>query len=200
MTTATEKVTAADIINDNFTRGIILKKARQVIARPGLSEQDIPALEQAMLARVIAAMATFDPEVGHRKSYVTTVVERFVKSFLRGLRREQAARGRIVSLNVEVIVQDEPPTDLQNTLSESVRNRRRQVEHRSDSDLRDLAEDMAKMIATLPADWQRMLELRKTLSMPQVAEEMAVSRRTLRDWMNQIAVRFEDAGLKDYLR
>ena len=106
----------------------------------------------------------------------------------------------MISLNIEVIFQDEPPTDLQNTLSESVRNRRRQIEQRSDGDLHDLAEDMANMIATLPADWKRMLELRKTLSMPQVAEEMAVSRRTLRDWMSQIAVRFEQAGLKDYLR
>ncbi|GAA4443334.1 hypothetical protein GCM10023156_00340 [Novipirellula rosea] len=197
--TTTKTTSAVDVINDNFTRGIILKKARQIVTRPGLGKQDIPTIEQALLAHVIEAMKSFDPAIGHRKSFTTTIVERYTKSILRGLRRHQTNSGGVMSLNIEVIVQDEPPTQLQNTLSESVGRQRLQIDRRADIELADLASDMAAMIATLPEDWQRMLELRKEHSLVRVSELMGIPRRTIRDWMKQVAERFEEAGLRDYL-
>ena len=74
-----------------------------------------------------------------------------------------------------------------------------QIDRRADIELADLASDMAAMIATLPDDWQRMLQLRKEHSLVRVSELMGVPRRTIRDWMTQVAERFEEAGLRDYL-
>lgn len=188
-----------DIVHDNFTRGIIRRKARQIINRPGLSEQDVPAIEQTILAHVVEAMPSFDPAIAHRNIFITTVVERFVKSLLRDRQRMKAGSGYVQSLNMEVIVPGEGPTDLQNTLEESTRNTRLQIERRPDDEMRELVADMAQMIATLPEPWQRMLELRKSHSLIQVSELMGVPRRTLRDWMTQVAVKFEEAGLRDYM-
>lgn len=194
-----EQTHANEIVNDKFTRGIIRRKARQIVNRPGLSEQDVPAIEQTILAHVVEAMPSFDPTIAHRNIFVTTVVERFVKSFLRDRQRMKAGSGYVQSLNVEVIVPGEGPTDLQNTLEESTRNTRLQIERRPDKEMRELVADMALMIATLPEPWQRMLELRKSHSLTQVSELIGVPRRTLRDWMTQVAVKFEEAGLRDYL-
>ena len=55
------------------------------------------------------------------------------------------------------------------------------------------------MIATLPESWQRMLELRKTRPMSEVARELGLPRTTLNDRMRLVRQRFEDACLREYL-
>jgi len=54
-------------------------------------------------------------------------------------------------------------------------------------------------VGPLPDDWQRMLQLRKEHSLVRVSELMGIPRRTIRDWLKQVAERFEEAGLRDYL-
>ncbi|TWU38661.1 hypothetical protein Q31b_37390 [Novipirellula aureliae] len=191
--------TSHDIIADKFARGIIHRKTQQIIMRPGLSKQDAPTIEQTILAHLIEAMQSFNPEIAHRNVFVTTVVERFVTSYLKKRLTQKAGSGYVQSLNVEVFVPGELPTELQYTLDESVKNARLQIERRSDDELRELAEDMAAMIATLPEPWQRMLELRKSNPMVRVSELMGVPRSTLNGWLRQVAEKFEEAGLRDYL-
>ncbi len=91
------------------------------------------------------------------------------------------------------------PTDLQYTLEESVSDARLQLDRKPVNELHDLASDLAIAIARLPEQWQRMLELRKTHSLPQVAELMGVPRSTLRFWISQIAEQFEAEGLREYI-
>lgn len=188
-----------DVANDRFTRGIIRRKAFQIIRRPGLSEQDIEPLEQTMLSHVIQVMDSFDPEIAHRNVFITTVVERFVKSYLRDRRAKKRGPEHVRSLNVDVFVPGELPTQLQYTLDDSVGDARLQVSRRTTSELRELASDIAFITSTLPEPWQRMLELRKSYSMCQIAELMKVPRSTLRYWMKQVAEKFEEAGLREYL-
>ena len=47
---------------------------------------------------------------------------------------------------------------------------------------------------------QSFIELRKSRTMPEIAEEMGVPRTTLNDWMRRIRQRFEQAGLRNYLK
>ncbi|TWU39358.1 hypothetical protein [Novipirellula artificiosorum] len=191
--------TEHDIVNDKFARGIIRRKTQQIILRPGLSNQDAPAIEQTILTHLIEAMRSFDPAIAHRNVFITTVVERFVMSYLKKRLTQKAGPGYIQSLNIEVIVPGELPTDLQYTLDESIKYARLQIERRPDDELRELVEAMAAMIATLPEPWQRMLELRKSHSMVRVSELMGVPRSTLNGWLRAVAEKFEQAGLRDYL-
>ena len=45
-----------DVHSDKFTRGIIRRKAGQIVKRTGYSEQDLESIEQALLTKVIEAM------------------------------------------------------------------------------------------------------------------------------------------------
>ncbi len=80
-----------DVFNDSFTRGIIRRKALQIIKRTGYSEQDLESIEHALLTKVIEAMPSFDPQIAHRNVFITTVVERQSSTLVRdGLRRSRA--------------------------------------------------------------------------------------------------------------
>jgi RNA polymerase sigma-70 factor (ECF subfamily) len=190
---------AFDVANDKFTRGIIRRKALQIVQRPGYSDQDLESLEQMMLTKVIQAMPSFDQQIAHRNVFITTVVERFSGTLLKQGTAFKNNSRRIQSLNVMVEFADEMPTELQNTLDESVAGSRLQVERKSARQLSELASDLAIAISKLPEPWQRMLELRKTHSMAQISEQMGVPRSTLRYWMEQIADRFEAEGLREYI-
>jgi hypothetical protein len=73
-----------DVANDNFTRGIIRRKALQISQRLGSSEQDLESLEQTLLTKVIKAMPSFNPGIAHRNVFITTVVERHAARLLPG--------------------------------------------------------------------------------------------------------------------
>jgi DNA-directed RNA polymerase specialized sigma24 family protein len=186
-----------DVLSDKFTRGIIRRKAGQIVKRAGYSEQDLESIEQALLTKVIEAMPSFDPQIAHRNVFVTTVVERQTGTLIRD--GASPFRGQVQSLNVLVPVPGELPTDLQYTLEETVSDARLQLARKPVNELNDLASDLAIAISRLPEQWQRMLELRKTHSLPQVAEIMGVPRSTLRVWISQIAEQFEAEGLREYI-
>lgn len=188
-----------DVFNDSFTRGIIRRKALQIIKRAGYSEQDLESIEHALLTKVIEAMHSFDPQIAHRNVFITTVVERQSSTLVRDGASPFKGQSQIQSLNVLVSVPGDLPTDLQYTLEESVSDARLQLDRKPVNELHDLASDLAIAIARLPEQWQRMLELRKTHSLPQVAELMGVPRSTLRFWISQIAEQFEAEGLREYI-
>lgn len=188
-----------DVANDNFSRGIIRRKVRQIAQRSGYSEQDLESLEQTMLTKLIEAMPSFDPEIAHRKVFITTVVERHAGTLIKKGATPKNGPGRAQSLNVLVFVPGDLPTELQYTLDEATGGERLQIERKPSRDLSDLVSDVDIAISTLPEPWQRMLELRKSHSMLQVSELMGVPRSTLRHWMEQVAEQFEAAGLREYI-
>ena len=108
-------------------------------------------------------------------------------------------RGRI-SLNVMIDGGEEGPTELLQTIGDRELDSRLGRDRREEDELTQLAIDMAEVITTLPDSWQTLLELRKSRTMQQVADEMGVPRTTLNDWMRRIRQRFENAGMQDYLQ
>lgn len=188
-----------DVANDNFTRGIIRRKAIQISQRLGGSEQDLESLEQTLLTKVIKALPSFDPEIAHRNVFITTVVERHAARLIAEQSFPKNGPRHLQSLNAVVFVPGDLPTELQYTLGDSVGDARLQMDRKASNELNDLVSDVAIAISRLPEEWQRMLELRKTHSMVQVSELMGVPRSTLRHWMSQIAEQFEAEGLREYI-
>lgn len=184
---------------DRFTRGIIRRKVKQLIGRAGFKKQDREDLEQELFTRVLQSLPSFDPSKAHRNKFITTVVERYVANILRNKQAEKRDHRRISSLNVTIEVADEGPTELAQTIGERELDARLGRCRRSDEELAELAIDLADVIATLPESRQTLLELRKTQTMSEIADEMGVPRTTLNGWMRRIRQRSEKASMQDYL-
>ena len=185
---------------DRFTRGIIGRKIKQLIGRAGFTKQDREDLEQDLFVRVLQSLPRFNPNVAHRNKFITTVVERDVVSVLRNKQAAKRDHRRISSLNVMIKITDEGPTELAQTIGDRELDARLGRERRSDEEQTQLAIDMADTIASLPEFWQTLLELRKTCTMQEAADNMGVPRTTLNDWVRRMRQRFEEAGMRDYLR
>lgn len=188
-----------DPSDDRFIRGIIRRKVNQLTSRAGFTRQDRDDLEQDLFVRVLQSLPKFDPDQAHLNKFITTVVERYVANILRNKRAEKRDHRRISSLNVMIEITEEGPTELAQTIGDRELDARIGRQRRTEEELAQLALDLADMIATLPESWRTLLELRKTRTMQQAADEMGVPRTTLNDWMRRIRQRFENSGLQDYL-
>lgn len=184
---------------DQFTRGIIRRKIKQLIGRAGFTKQDRDDIEQDLYVRVLQSLPHFNPNQAHRNKFITAVVERYVANILRNKQAEKRDHRRISSLNVTIEITDEGPTELAQTIGDRELDARLGRQRRSEEELAQLALDLADMISTLPESWRTLLELRKTQSMPEIATEMGIPRTTLNEWMRRIRRRFESAHMRDYL-
>jgi RNA polymerase sigma-70 factor, ECF subfamily len=182
-----------------FEYGIIKKKVRQIIGRAGFTKQDRKDLEQELLTRLLQGLKLFNPDVAHRKSFVTAIVERAVANILRDAKAEKRDHRRIGSLHVMIEVTEDGPTELADTIGNREFNARRCRDPRSAEDLAQLASDLAEVVAALPAELRDLAERLKTESISAIARDVGVPRTTLNDTVRRLRQRFEQAGLRDYL-
>lgn len=182
-----------------FEYGIVKRKVKQIIGRAGYTRQDKEDLEQELLTRLLQGLKSFDPDVAHRKSFVTAIVERSVASIIRDAEAQKRDHRRIGSLQLLVEVTEEGPTELAETISDREYNGRRCRDPRSDEDLAQLVTDLADVIDSLPDELRDLAERMKTQSISAIAREIGVPRTTLNDTVRRLRQRFEAAGLRDYV-
>ena len=139
-----------DLGDDRFIRGIIRRKAKQLVGRACFTKQDCKDLEQDLFARVQHSLESFDPDRGHLYSFITAVVQRHVANILRNRRTEKRGHRRTCSLNVTIRLPDEGLFELAQTISDHELDNRLGCRRRSDEELTQLAIDLADLIpATL---------------------------------------------------
>lgn len=184
---------------DRFTCGIIRRKINQLIGRAGFTRQDGDDLQQDLFLRVLQSLPSFNSNQGHRNKFITAVVERHVANILRNKQAEKRDHRRISSLNVMVSIGEDEATELAETIGQRELNARRGCHPRSDEELAQLAQDLAEVIATLPAELRELAERMKTQSVAEIARNMGVPRTTLHESVRQLRQRFEKTGLKDYV-
>lgn len=182
-----------------FEFGIVKRKVRQIVGRAGYTRQDKEDLEQELLTRLLQGLRSFDPDVAHRKSFVTAIVERAVATILRDAEAQKRDHRRISSLQRLVDLTDEGPTELAETIGDREYNGRRCRDPRSDEDLAQLVTDLAEVIDSMPGELRDLAERMKTQSISAIAREIGVPRTTLNDAVRRLRQRFEQAGLRDYL-
>jgi RNA polymerase sigma-70 factor (ECF subfamily) len=191
---------AFDPHTDRYTQGIIRRKVRQLVGRAGFRRQDQEALRQELLTRVVQSLPTYCPDRGHRKVFVTAVVERHVATMLRNKQSPKREHEGVISLSVRIETPEDGRCELGETIGQAELDNRLGLTRRSPHDLVDLALDMQSVIARLPEKWQDLLERRKTQSMTTIARDLRIPRTTLHEWMRHIRARFEEAGMRDYLQ
>ena len=188
-----------DPSKDSFTTALINRKVNMLIDRLGFRYHEREDLKQELLARVIKGLESYDASIGTLNPFITAVVDRQVSNILRARNADKRSSGAMVSLNVNIKSEDAGPTELLQTISNREVDRRLGRERTlSEEQLNDLKSDMGNVIARLPKRLQDFLELKKTLSLNEIVNELGVSRSTLGDWMDEIRAHFEEAGLEKY--
>jgi RNA polymerase sigma-70 factor (ECF subfamily) len=172
------------IVLDRFCWGIIRRKARQMVGRAGIKEQDHEDLVQELMLRLLRSLRLFDAAQADRKSFVTAVVERNAAKILRDRRAKKRNGGRVESLDVLLENLDEEPPDLA-------------VDDHA-AEQADLAIDVADLLARLPAELRDLAERLKTQTLSQVARDMGIPRSTLQRRVSRLRRHFEEAGLRNY--
>lgn len=184
---------------DSQINSIICGGAAKLIGRGGFTQQDRESIKQDLTTHVIEKLAEYDPKLGQKNGFVSTVVQRRLLTLLRSRTAGKRDTRGVTSLSVDVAVPGEANEQLASTVSERELDSRLHRHRRSDQEIRSLASDLSKVLSELPPQWQQMLQLRATMNMAEVAAELKIPRTTLNSWMNEIRVICEAAGLGEYL-
>ena len=188
-----------DPSKDSFTTSLINRKVNMLIGRLGFKQEEREDLRQELLARVIKSLDRFDPIVGSINPFITAVVDRYVSNILRARNADKRSSGRMASLNLNIKCEEGCPTEMIQTIGDREGDRRLGRERTlNEEQLNDLRLDMEAVVIRLPKRLQDFLELRKTLNLNEIVNELGVPRSTLANWMDEIRQHFEKAGLDRY--
>ena len=178
---------------DRFAKGIICRKARQIIGRAGFTAQDRDDIEQELVLRLLQRLPKFDPAKSHRNVFVTTVIERSVASILRDRQAEKRDHRRVTSLNVMIDINDEGPVEMSETISEDAR---RPGPDRTAEELTQLRVDVAEVVDDLPPRLRDLAERLKVGSKSEVARDLGLPPTTILRWLERLRRGSEKADLK----
>ena len=188
-----------DPSNDRFLRGIIRKKANQLVHHAGFTHQDRKVIEQDLSLKVLQSMPQFDPKRSHFKQFIATVVERHVATILRDKKAQKRDCRGVRSLNEIVDNSEDGPIELAETISTSDHDKRLGRKLRSDTDLADMCLDVAVVIGSLPEKLLELAEYLKTDSISEISRRTGVPRTTLNERLKKLRQLFEDKSLQEYL-
>lgn len=189
-----------EVDGDPATDSIIRHKARSLEARYGPAYIDRQDLEQDLRLALIRAQPKLDPTRGAPGAFARSVIERQAAS----LARHHAARKRngrgVLSLNVDVPVQDDGRVELAATISEREQQQRLGIRRLGGIEESDLAHDIAVLLARIPREDRELIRALKWRTVADIARSTGVPRTTIQSRVQKYRQLFEDADLREYLR
>lgn len=187
-------------LDQGFAGRLIRRKARQLVGKARIGEGDRDDIEQELRIALLERLGRFNPLRSHWQAFVLAVIDRRVASLLKALRAQKRKhRENLLSLSSVVSGEEGLPTELGDTLLP------RHQEFLVGAILNDhqaafaLGDDMARVIARLPPELQRLCELRRTQTVTQIANRLGVARSTIVYRFAKITAAFREAELENYL-
>lgn len=179
-----------------YARTLIRVKARQIVRRPGFSSSDSDDVEQDLFLHLLNQIQQFDPSRGSFNTFISRVVDSAVAMLVRerGRNKRAPATGVIRSLEVMVDQTDGPPSPLGATLSQDDAQRRTGVAAMSNSDLFELADDIAHLMDALPPELQAVCRARMDRNRKETERDLDLSRRNYDAAIEQIREHFALGG------
>jgi len=184
---------------DGFIRDSVRRKARQLVGKAGFTRSDRKDIEQELYLKLLKAARSFDPAQAHWRSFATAVIERHVASLLRDKQAEKRDSRRVCSLELVIGADKGRPIQPGETIGRREYDARRGCQPREEQDLCELTQDVAEVIAGLPAGLRELAESLKTESISEIARRTGVPRTTLNGRVRRLRERLAQAGLKNYL-
>ncbi|QDV62637.1 RNA polymerase sigma factor [Crateriforma conspicua] len=197
-TTEADRI-VAELIADCFTRKIIHRRVTQLLRLAEFVGDTVDDLTQEFLIRLTDAMKHHDDEVGHRNPYIVSIVDRHTATMLEHRRAKVRYTADGVSLDQRINDGEVGPRAMVDLLNQDDKSRRLQTEKRDSIDATNLRDDLASVLAELPADEREFLILLREHNVTDVAEILDLPRSTVVSRLEKLTQVFEDAGLRDYL-
>jgi DNA-directed RNA polymerase specialized sigma24 family protein len=193
------RITAEEVTRHPFTIKVVQKYTQRLIKFGCYTEDEREAVEQELMAKVIANWPKFDEAVGHHKSFVCAVVNHASVNMSR--RTNDQCRGcRPVSLSSTVNDPHDGLTELAHTIGDDELDRRIARKPRlSATDRIALAHDLGKILKRLTPDQVDLVERLKTQGINAIAADLDVPRTTLSSRLAVIREVFREEGLQEYL-
>ena len=185
---------------DPFVKRLVRRKARQLAGRAGIPRSDRQDIEQHLYLILVKQLHRFNPQSGHPRAFVATVVERAGANVLRDCLAEKRDHRRCnVSLSAMTSVGEDGKEELAETLTAYEHRSRMGERVRSDQELFELAEDVEAVLLGLSPPLRKICRLLMRHSISAVARKTKIARTTLNDTLRRLRQCFEDAGLQNYL-
>jgi len=177
-------------------RRLLRVKARQLIRRPGFSSSDRQDIEQDLATHVLSKAHLYDPG----RASVHTFIERVVDSAVAMMIRRRSRLKRAVGFSAESLdkpadARREDGAPLGELLLDGEDGRRPGSGALPGQAERGRALDVARVLASLPADLREIARRRASASEAEIARDLGISRRQVRKALDGIRSRFEEAGL-----
>jgi len=170
------------------------------MGRAGIGESDRDDLIQGFVLDLIARAGRFNSQKGSWEAFVIVVCENRYATILEhrcaGSRSQKSEAG---SLNRPIYDAEGNRTEFGATMDESAQARRTGQYRRSCQEVCDLAEDLAYVLDQMPPTMRKNCNLLMRGSKVEAARQLGVSHGSLYETIGRILVRFEKAGLRDYL-
>ena len=188
-------------LTQGFAARFIRHKCRQLVGQLGLTRSDRDDLEQDMRMALIERFEQFDSAVAHWNVFVTTIVEHAVVAILEHRGAEKRGHGLgIATLHTLVNDGEGGYTELAQCVLDDERSNMTGFVPRDPQEVFELSEDLSTVLDRLPPDLREMCERLKTMSITELAREMDVPRRTLRDRLESVRHALRGAGFGENVR
>ena len=184
-----------------FAFRFICKKVDLLVRRYGFPRSEREALMQDFACNLQARRAKFDPAIATWEAFVVVVCENHFATLLEHRSAEMRSRDRESgSLNDQIRDAEGRWTELGATISETQRSRHTGRIYRSNEEQWELQQDVANVLANMPPRMRKVCEMIMTGPKTAAAGELKISQWALYEMLERILVRFEKAGLRDYLK
>ncbi len=194
---------AKNILNEFgvFAFRFICKKVDLLVRRHGFPRSERESLLQDFACNLHARRAKFDASIATWEAFVVVVCENHFANLLEHRSAEMRSREHESgSLNDQIRDTAGKWTELGATIPDSQRSRHWARDYRSDRERWELREDVADELARMPPRMRKVCEMLMTGSKTAAAAELEMSQWALYEMLGRILVRFEKAGLRDYLK
>lgn len=172
---------------------LLIRKARRLSRRRGLSRSDFEDIGQDLRAHLVRQAAKFDPAITTWEQFVSYISDKRGISLLRYLFADKRTPLREeCSLNEPVLDRDGRVVERHQTTPEAASTRQR---------LKDLERDVADLRERLPSELHRLImdALARGGTINSIGTELGISRRTAERYVAELRQIFEDASLREYL-
>ncbi|MEX0678368.1 MAG: hypothetical protein WD063_14905 [Pirellulales bacterium] len=185
---------------DEFTARFIRTKVRQLIGRAGFREADREDLLQDFALDLLQRRKHFNPDTANWEAFVVVVCENRYATILAHQRADKrSGEHEGGSLNQPIKDADGDCTEFGATLPDSQQQRRTGRYRRSNEEIWELGEDVVSVLDQMPPTMRKVCEIVMRSSKAAAARELVISQGTVYEIRDRILVRFEKAGLRDYL-
>jgi len=180
---------------------LIRHKARQLVGTYGFTEADREDLEQELRIDLLRRLGKYDPTKAKLSTFTARIVEHRIATIIEARKAaKRDYRGCTCSLNDPFAFDDGDEGELGDTIACETYFQRLSPDSLPDVTQRDMAIDVADVLAGLTSEQQRLCAMLREHTVLEISELCGIPRATLYDRIKEIRLVFEVAALGDYVR